>query len=190
MSMSKLLHATRWLSLYERDGWVYASRRPADRPLQLDAVTIVALHGDGGAGAPHRLVVIEEYRVPIGGWEYGLPAGLLDAGEAIATCAARELQEETGLEVTKPLEHSGLTFSSPGMTDESQAFVVLTCRGTPSLQPGLEGERIKVHLLTQSDCRALLERNRQGQAAISSRAWPLFVAVAYAGSFAGVKIAE
>jgi ADP-ribose pyrophosphatase len=190
MSTPKLLHTTRWVSLYERDGWIYASRRQPGQPARLDAVTIVALHGDGAAEAPHRLVVIEEFRVPVYGWEFGLPAGLLDEGESVERCAARELKEETGLDVVAMRESSGTTYSSPGLCDESQAFAVLTCRGTPSLHPGIDGERIKVHLLTQSGCRELLERNRQGRATISSRVWPLIAAVAHAGSFAGVKIAE
>ncbi len=191
MSTTTLLYATRWVSLYEREGWVYASRRQPGQPASVDAATIIALHDDGAATeAPHRLVVIEEFRVPVDGWEFGLPAGLIDAGEAIADCAARELREETGLELTRVLEVSGTTYSTPGLSDESQAFVTALCRGTPSMRPGIEGERIKVHLLTQSGCRELLERNRRGEAAISSRAWPLIVAVAYAGSFAGVKVAE
>ncbi len=190
MSTPTLLHANRWISLYERDGWVYASRRQLGQPRRIDATTIIALHADGEATAPHRLVVIEEFRVPIDGWEFGLPAGLLDGDEPVAECAARELNEETGLAVTRVLEQSGLTFSSPGLTDESQAFVVVTCQGMPSLQPGIEGERIKVHLLTRAGCRELLERNRAGKAVISSRAWPLLLAVAYAGTFAGVTIAE
>lgn len=185
-----LLHSTRWVSLYERDGWVFASRRrSAAEPRRLDAVTIIALHGDGKPATPHRLVVLEEYRVPIEGWEFGLPAGLIDAGEGIATCAARELREETGLVVSTVLESSGTTYSSPGLCDESQAFVVVICSGAPSLRPGVDGEQIKVHLLTRADCRALLDRNRAGGAAITSRAWPLLVAAAHAGVFAGVELA-
>ena len=186
----KLLHANRWVSLYERDGWVFASRRQPGAAARLDATTVIALHGEGGADAPHRLVVLEEYRVPIDGWEFGLPAGLLDGDEPVVECARRELREETGLELTRVLEQSGLTYSSPGLTDENQAFVVVTCRGIPSLQPGIEGERINVHLLGRAGCRELLERNRAGGAAITSRAWALLVAIAHAGEFAGVKIAE
>jgi hypothetical protein len=190
MSTTTLLYATRWVSLYEREGWVYASRRQPGQPASVDAATIIALHDDGAATeAPHRLVVIEEFRFRSTAGSSACPPGI-DAGEAIADCAARELREETGLELTRVLEVSGTTYSTPGLSDESQAFVTALCRGTPSMRPGIEGERIKVHLLTQSGCRELLERNRRGEAAISSRAWPLIVAVAYAGSFAGVKVAE
>lgn len=190
MQAPKLLHTTRWVSLYERDGWVFASRRQPGDPARLDAVTIIALHGGPDRATPHRLVVLEEFRVPIDGWEFGLPAGLLEPGEAIETCAARELREETGLELRAVLECSGQTFSSPGLCDESQAFAVATCGGEPSRQPGVDGERIIVHLLTRGGCRALLERNRRGEAAISSRVWPLVAAIAHTGSFAGIPIAE
>jgi ADP-ribose pyrophosphatase len=190
MSTPTLLHANRWISLYERDGWVYASRRAPTAPRNLDAVTIIAFHGEAEGNSPRRLVVIEEFRIPIDGWEFGLPAGLLDGEEPVAECARRELREETGLEMESVVEVSGLTYSSPGLTDESQAFAVVLCRGTPSLQSGIEGERIKVHLLTRTGCRELLKRNRDGGAAISSRVWPLIVAVAHGGSFAGVSLAE
>ena len=158
--------------------------------MRIDGVAIIALHAAQSSDRLHRLVVIEEFRVPIDRWEFGPPAGLLDADEAVVECAARELREETGLEVAEVRQCSGITFSSPGLCDESQALVVLTCSGTPSLRPGLEGERIRVHLLGRQDCRELLERNRLEQAAISARLWPVLVAVAHAGSFAGVEIAE
>lgn len=190
MNLPKLLHATRWINLLERDGWIFASRRRPEEPSRIDGVNVVALHRASPADVCHRLVVIEEFRVPIDRWEFGMPAGLLDAGEAVETCAERELKEETGLEVATVLQRSGTTFSSPGLCDESQAFVVATCCGTPSLEPGIDGERIRVHLLSRQDCRELLERNRLEQAAISSRLWPVLVAVAQGGSFAGVAITE
>jgi len=190
MGLPKLLHSTRWIHLLERDGWIFASRRRPEEPLRIDGVAIIALHAAPSPAALHRLVVIEEFRVPLDCWEFGPPAGLLDAGETVAECATRELREETGLEVVEVVLSSGTTFSSAGLSDESQALVVLTCRGTPSLQPGIAGERIRVHLLGRQDCRDLLERNRQEQAAISARLWPVLVAVAHAGSYAGVRIAE
>lgn len=189
MKLPKLLHATRWINLLERDGWIFASRRRPEEPMRIDGVAIIALHTAQPGERLHRLVVIEEFRVPIDRWEFAPPAGLLDAGETVIECATRELREETGLEVAEVRQCSGTTFSSAGLCDESQALVVLTCRGTPSLQPGVEGERIRVHLFGRQDCRDLLERNRLEQAAISTRLWPVLVAVAYAGSFAGVEVA-
>ncbi len=188
MSAPKLLHATRWINLLERDGWVYASRRRPEDAQRIDAVTIVALHRAERSTAQHRLVVIEEFRVPIAKWEFSLPAGLLDQGESIVQCAARELREETGLDVVEVRGTSGETFSSAGLADESQAFVALECQGTPALAPGVDGERIRVNMLGRSECLALLERNRRGEAALSARLWPVLMAAGHGGSFAGLEL--
>jgi 8-oxo-dGDP phosphatase len=59
---------------------------------QPGAVGVVALDDEG------RVVLIRQYRHPVGEWLVELPAGLLDvAGEKAYTTAARELAEETGL---------------------------------------------------------------------------------------------
>jgi ADP-ribose pyrophosphatase len=44
----------------------------------------------------NRLVFVWNYRPTIEGWELELPAGLLNDGESLQTCAKRELDEETG----------------------------------------------------------------------------------------------
>lgn len=59
---------------------------------QFGAVGIVALDGDG------RVVLIRQYRYPVGQWLIELPAGLLDEpGEKAHRTAARELAEEAAL---------------------------------------------------------------------------------------------
>jgi 8-oxo-dGDP phosphatase len=59
---------------------------------QFGAVGIVALDSDG------RVVLIRQYRHPVGQWLVELPAGLLDEpGEKAYRTAARELAEEAGL---------------------------------------------------------------------------------------------
>jgi ADP-ribose pyrophosphatase len=188
--MPKLLHATHWLSLYQRGKWVYASRRNADAPLRIDGLAIVAFHEESrGDGSPRRrLVVIEEWRVPVQAWIFDTPAGLLEPGEAPATCARRELAEETGLKLTWTDATSGATFSSPGMTDESIAFIIAGCSGTPVETPGVDGERIRVHLLDRAGCHALLARHAAGEAALSMRFWPVLLGIAETGGFGGRSI--
>lgn len=176
--LPKLLHGTRWLNLLERGGWVFASRRPAGAAVRTDAVNVIAIHEEG---ARRRLVVIEEWRTVVQAWEFALPAGLVEDGEPLSECAARELEEESGLKVSWNGPTSGRLFTSAGMTDETYAFAFVGCAGTPALEPGVGGEKIRVHLLDREGCRALLARNRAGEAALSGRLWPWLFSLAETG---------
>ena len=116
----------------ETKGWIYASRQEIpkvettnwDRP---DAVVIVAWHTER-----RQLVIIREYRIVLGGYQFGFPAGLMDPGETIVDTARRELFEETGLTLRRVIRCSPPVHSSSGMTDESVSLVYAECDGMPS----------------------------------------------------------
>jgi ADP-ribose pyrophosphatase len=144
----------KWLNLfsatYEHNGqtgrWVYASRRDTCAPgARCDAVIIVpVLHEDG---KPPRLVLIREFRVPVGGYDYGFPAGLLEPGEGIEDTVRREIVEETGMELIRFRKISPPVFSSAGLTDEAAALAFVDVRATPEMKQKLEGsEDIEVVL--------------------------------------------
>ena len=181
----KTLHTTRWLHLLEREGWTYASRRAPTEPMRTDAVNVIAIHEEAGRC---RLVVIEEYRRSIAAWDLGLPAGLVERGEDLHESAVRELVEETGLVVTWRGAASGRLFASTGLSDESLAYVLLGCSGTPAHAPGVDGEQIRVHLLDRDGCRDLLRRSDSGTP-LSGRLWPFLFAIAETGRMAGREIA-
>lgn len=70
------------------EGWEYARRTHAQSPVGLVAVTPAA-----------AIVLVEQYRVPVGARCIEIPAGLVgdvDAGEGWEAAARRELEEETG----------------------------------------------------------------------------------------------
>src|SRR5262245_36100485 len=98
--------------------WVFASRKdqPHAGPVEADAVLIVAVLRD--PGQPPRLVLLREFRVPVGAYVYGFPAGLIDPGETLETTVRREVREETGFEVTLVKRVSPPLLSSSGLTDE------------------------------------------------------------------------
>jgi 8-oxo-dGDP phosphatase len=77
------------------------------------AVAVLALDAD------ERVVLIRQYRHPVGGYLIELPAGLLDVpGEPAATAAARELYEEAALRATTWHTLVDLR-TSPGMSNEA-----------------------------------------------------------------------
>jgi ADP-ribose pyrophosphatase len=118
-----------------------------------DAAIIVPYHR-----REQKLVVIREFRVPVGGYQYGFPAGLLDPGEDLAVAAGRELTEETGLNLIRVYRHSPAIFSSAGITDEAIAMVYAEVDGTPSIHHNHDSEDIEVFLMSREEVRDLLRR--------------------------------
>jgi ADP-ribose pyrophosphatase len=152
----------RWVNLFVADyehndhtgRWVFASRR--ERPHTghgNDAVVIVPILRE--ADKPPRLVLIREFRVPVGDHVIGLPAGLIEPGEPIEEAIRREMREETGLELTSIKRISQPLLSSSGLTDESAAMAFIYVEGHERARPAPEAsEDIEVLVLDHADiCR-------------------------------------
>lgn len=75
------------------------------------AVGIVAIDQDD------ELLLVKQYRHPARRFVVEIPAGKLDLGEGPATCAARELREETGA-VPEMWTKIGEFYTTPGYSDE------------------------------------------------------------------------
>lgn len=76
-----------------------------------------------------RYLIEREYRIGSHRFAYGLPAGLMDAGEDPEQAALRELSEETGIvpddTQSARFDHVGAFYSSEGMTDELAHIMVI-----------------------------------------------------------------
>ncbi len=174
--INKLTDCT-WLNLFEvyfthknqpNRSWLMCSRkkRPVADASKADIVLIAAII-DTPEG--RRLVVTKEFRVPLWDYEYGFPTGLIDEGEDAATAAARELKEETGLDVVK-INHVSLpVFSSAGLTDESCHVVLAEAKGQVSDKWSDDNEDIEVLLLDVDGIRELLASKKK----IAAKAWGL-----------------
>ena len=127
----------RFVTACRRGRWEYVSRARGIRA----AVILATIDDD--------VLLVEQYRVPIGRNCLELPAGLIgddDGGEGEDDLAAagRELEEETGYRAGS-LESLGEFFSSPGMLSESFTLVRATSLEQIGPGGGVEGENITVH---------------------------------------------
>jgi ADP-ribose pyrophosphatase len=167
----------RWVNLFARtfrhngqEGrWTFASRGDGTPPLagHYDAVVIVPILRGRGRAKP-RLVMLREYRTPIGDYIYAFPAGLAEKGESIESVARRELKEETGLDLVEVKHVSPAIYSSAGMIDESAVMVFVTARAAPGYKAAPEAsEEFETLLLDHRQVCDLCN----SQARIDGKAW-------------------
>lgn len=154
------LYTTKFLELVEisyiNKNGKKATWLSAERINGRNAVVIAAIVGHGGAEP--KLVVTKEFRVPIGGYEFGCPAGLIDGKEDPVTTARRELKEETGLTVKKVLRKpSPLIYNSAGLTGEAVHMVYVEAQGDISQAGNEESEDITTYLMTRDEIRKLMD---------------------------------
>ena len=127
----------RFITTKVRGRWEFVSRARG-----IHAAVIVA--ADAG-----NIILVEQFRVPLGRACIELPAGLIgdhegQEGEDTLAAANRELEEETGYRAGC-MEVLGEFYSSPGMVSES--FTLLRAHDLTRVGPGggTEGENITVH---------------------------------------------
>lgn len=124
-----------------------------------DGVIIYSLYGE----KKDKVVLIRQYRYPIGTYAYEFPAGLVEKGEDYHDSAVRELYEETGLTLT-PLKvdeaYQKPYFTSVGMSDESCAAVYGYASGTVSTDAQEASEEIQVVLADREEVKRILREER------------------------------
>ena len=118
------------------------------------AVAIVAITDED------KVVLIKQFRKPIEQVIWEIPAGKLEMGESPKDCAIRELKEETGLDLISinKINSKDKLYLSPGMTDESVAFVYCLCDGEITDKYQEDDEDIKAMLISKEEAKNILQK--------------------------------
>ncbi|KAG6622141.1 ADP-sugar pyrophosphatase isoform X1 [Phytophthora cinnamomi] len=100
-------------------------------------------------GAPTRVVLIRQFRPPVGQWVLELPAGLIDAQEDPEVAAMRELKEETGYVGSRVLHMGPPMVNDQGVTNGKCRLLLVEVRDEEQqlpLQQQLEPDEI-IHVV-------------------------------------------
>ncbi len=120
-----------------------------------DGVILYGVYGE----EKDRVVLIRQFRYPLGDYIYEFPAGLVEEGEDMLRAGIREMYEETGLTFT-PKDGGSCSrpfFTTIGMTDESCGTVFGYCSGQPTNRHQEASEDIQIILADRAECRRILK---------------------------------
>lgn len=148
--IEEIIWQGKFVTAKRKGKWEYVSRSRG-----IKAAVILAVE-DG------HVLLVEQFRVPLGRNCVELPAGLIGdetEGEDPLEAAGRELEEETGYRAAK-LESLGEYYSSPGMVSES--FTLVRASGLTKVGDGggTDSENITVHRVALSELKQFLETKR------------------------------
>jgi|TARA_R110000772_G_scaffold15072_63_gene43804 ADP-ribose pyrophosphatase len=155
---TEIMWEGRFITAKREGKWEYVSRSRGIR-----AAVILAI--DEG-----HVLLVEQYRVPLGKSCIELPAGLVgdhddNPDEDASLAAVRELEEETGYRAAT-IENCGEFYSSPGMVSES--FSLFKASGLTKVGDGggTDGEDITVHRVALTELGDFIATKRQAGLAI------------------------
>lgn len=150
----EVLWAGRFLDVVKINRWEFVRRKNIT-----GIVGIVPVTDDG------KLVLLEQYRPPMGGKVIELPAGLVGdipgkQAEPLEEAARRELYEETGYEADR-MEVLFEGCVTPGLCDETITFFLATGLRKTAAGGGDETEDIVVHEAPLGAVMEFLAEQRQ-----------------------------
>lgn len=169
------LSDNRFLNLFKLDAltdsgrqfdYFFVSRRKPDQiklltgDISAEGVVIYPVLKD----EPEKIIMIRQYRYPLGDYLYELPAGLIDEGETPEIAAVREMKEETGLDFE--VYNGGNSalrrpfFMGAGFTDESCNAVFGYAGGKISREDMEDTETIQVLIVDKAEAARILREEK------------------------------
>ena len=150
----------KWIAVKRQGKWEYVSRTRGIR-----AVVVVAIDEED------HVLLIDQFRVPLGRRCIELPAGLVGddlADDTPEKAAVRELEEETGYTAER-VEILGEFQSSPGLVTEG--YTLARAYGLSKIGEGggLDGEDIIVHRVPLAEVPAFIAARRAEGKAVDGK---------------------
>jgi len=160
----RILVETRFLRCIDRDGWFFV-----ERPNAHAVVTVIPVTSNG------TIILVEQFRPPVGRTVIELPAGLVGdeparADEGLESAARRELIEETGYDARRLIPIANCA-TSPGVVNEVASFFLATDLVKVSDGGGVEGESIRVHEVPLASAGAWLAQRAAEGSLISAKVY-------------------
>lgn len=112
-------------------------------------VSIVATHGD-------KMLLLHEFRMGVNRTIINLCAGMLEPGESIESCIARELYEETGLKVREIKKILPPSFAAVAISDTTTYIAFVETEGDFEDHTSAN-EQIDARFYSKEEIRQLLE---------------------------------
>lgn len=155
------LYKGKFLNMVKEGHWEYCERVNNTPAVMIFAIT-----------PQQEVLLVEEYRPPIGKRSICFPAGLSgDEGpESHAAAAARELEEETGFAAGE-IRYLFTGPSSPGLTSETLHFYLATNLRQVGEGGGVAGENITVHRVPWAQIESWLAAQMEEGVAVDPRVY-------------------
>ncbi len=103
-----------------------------------------------------KMLLLHEFRMGVNRFVYNLCAGMIEAGESIENCIARELYEETGLKIKRIKKILPPSFAAVAFSDTTTYIAFVEVQGNFEDHTS-DNEQIEAKFYSREEVKKLLE---------------------------------